>query len=229
MKNNLLFMSFLLLIFFACQKDVVKSEFDEAMAKVKFECTGNKDSIFFQGKMGGQDFCMSSDVIGSSAKSGTGGNSFSIYFYPTRGDVSFTPLIIVESPLLDSLDTFGAFVATPQPPIRIYDKLLIKGQSFPIQAFGDNKSKFKIRMDVSSERVKVDGGFAGTIYRSKSAYGIQTKDSFIIFDEVTKKDNASTVTYDVKGRFSCKLYSGPNLFYKDLSDVKFKFSTVANK
>jgi hypothetical protein len=229
MKNNLLFMSFLLLIFFACQKDVVKSEFDEAMAKVKFQCTGNKDSIFFQGKMGGQDFCMSSDVIGASAKSGTGGNSFSIYFYPTRGDVSYTPLIIIESPVIDSLDAFGALVFVAQPPVRIYDKLLVKGESFPIQAIGDNKSKFKIRMEVSSERVKVDGGFAGTSYRSESASGIQTKDSFIIFDEVAKKDNGSTVTYDVKGRFSCKLYFGSNLFYKDLSDVKFKFSTVANK
>jgi hypothetical protein len=229
MKNNPHFMLLLLFIFLACEKDVVKTEFDEAMAKVKFECTGNKDSIFFQGKMGNQDFCMSSDVIGASARSGAGRNNFFIYFYPTRGDVSYTPLIIVERPIVDSLDAFGAFVTDAQPPVRIYDKLLVKGMQFPIQAIGENKSKFKIRMDVSSERVKVDGGFAGTIYRSESVSGIQTKDSFIIFDEVTKKDNGLTVSYDVKGRFSCKLYSGSNLFYKDLSDVKFKFSTVANK
>lgn len=229
MKNYLLFIILLFLSFISCKKDVVKTEFDEAMEKVKFECTGNKDSIFFQGKMGGQDFCMSSDVIAANARSGTNANSFSVYFYPTRGDVSYTPVIIIESPTADTLDAFGAFVAIVQPPTRIYDKLLIKGIQFPIQAINENKPSFKIRMDVSGERVKVDGGFAGSVYRTESSMGIQPKDAFIIFDEVTKKDNGSTVTYDVKGRFSCKLYKGPNLLYKDLSDVKFKFSTIVNK
>lgn len=228
MKNNLPFM-LLFLSFLSCKKDIVKTEFDEAMAKVKFECTGNKDSIFFQGRIGDQDFCMSSDVIAARAISGTGANSFIVYFYPARGDVSYTPVIILESPIVDSLDAFGAFVTVAQPPTRIYDKLLVKGIQFPIQANDNQRSKFKVRMDVSGERVKVDGGFAGTTYRTESSMGVQTKDSFIIFDEVTKKDNGSKVTYDVKGRFSCKLYSGLNLFYKDLTDVKFKFSTVVDK
>lgn len=211
--------------FWACQKDsVTVSEYDLAMSKVKFECTGIKDSIFFQANMGNSQVCMSSDKIAAKASAGVNLNLnyFAVYFYSTRGDISYQPIIKLEGPKVKS--GFKAY--------EICDLQLKQGVSNPIRGFSENDStNFNVIFEVDEvPKVKLE---SGTIYTATSSAGIQLRTAAIIFDEVIRTESINSVHYDVKGHFNCKLYKyvgAPKVeFFNDLSDAQFKFSIDAAK
>ncbi len=213
------------LSFWACQKDsVVVNEYDLAMSKVKFECTGIKDSIFFQANMGDSQFCMSSDKIAAKANAGVNLNSnyFEVYFYSTRGDISYQPIIKLEGPKVKS--GLKAF--------EICDIQLKQGISNPIRGFSENDStSFNIIFEVDeAPKGKLQ---SGSIYTATSSAGVQLSTAAIVFDEVVRTESINSVHYDVKGHFNCKLYIPyggiEGKFFNDLSDAQFKFSIDAAK
>ncbi len=213
------------LTFWACQKDlVVVDEYGLAMSKVKYECTGIKDSIFFQANMGNSQFCMSSEKIAARAVAGVDlrSNNFEVYFYSTRGDVNYQPIIIFESPKLIS----------GLKPYEICDIQLKQGISNPIRGFSDNvSSKFNVTFKVDEyPQMKLQ---SGSIYTATSSAGVQLSSAAIVFDEVVRTESVNSVQYDVKGHFNCKLYKYVGAvkveFFNDLSDAQFKFSIDAAK
>ena len=220
------------LSFWACQKDsVVVDEYDLAMSKVKYECTGIKDSIYFQANMGNSQFCMSSEKIGAKANSGVSlrSNNFEVYFYSTRGDISYQPIIKLQSPnLQNGLKAY-----------EICDIQLKQGVSNPIRGFSDNGStNFNVILEVDGDLTDTHNGVSSNI-KSRSVYfavssaGVQLTSAAIAFDEVIRTESVNSVHYEVKGHFNCKLYrpSGAveGKFFNDLSDAQFKFSIDAAK
>jgi hypothetical protein len=233
MKNSIILSFFSILMFLSCQKqENIRDEFGEAMSKAQYSCSnGSIDSIFFQGSLGNKSFCMISSAENPAARASTGvtmlaDKSIAVYFYTTRGDVSYVPIIMLEGP--SRLEA--------KSEVEICDEQLKKGASFPIESSTDKtKSKFSVTLQVRGEGFNVPGtGTSYSLHNATSVSGKQAESAKVIFDDVERIESNSTVTYNVKGRLSCTLYraglkDGNMPIFENLNDVKFKFSIDAKK
>jgi hypothetical protein len=225
MKKLILILS-IVSMYLSCEKEDVKDDFDLAVEKVNLDCTDNKDSIFFQANINNKNYCMSFDkfparplgVVDSAF------NNFIIRFYSTRGDSSYKPIFIIQSPSLK----------TKASEVMICDEFLRKGVIFPLSALNDTlTNKFKITLEIYVwDKTPSLGSFnSGSSYNANTNSGNQLTNANILFDDVVRTEKLSQVTYDVKGHFNCKLYKEglKGALVWDVQNAQFKFSIDAKK
>jgi hypothetical protein len=215
-----IFLLVFVLFYLSCKKTVVLDDFDTAMAKVNFDCTGNPDSVFLQSKINGKDFCMSTDkedgFISSSINRSSG--NFSVQFSTGNNGGKVRPTFKMESP--------SAFARLSE--VVLCDTLLKKGASYAIRSFNDpSGTKFNLSVKVEDWQIIQEPAL------SQTSSGDQDANANIVFDDVVKMEAVKTVTYKVKGHFNCKLYKDQGQTRGDLvwdmQNAQFKFSIVATK